>query len=229
MQDESSALLPHKHHPSVWEEIYTLLKLWVPLFFGTCAWVCMKTTDTALLGHVGTHYLSAAAVSDLWTSATGVFIEGRILTSFCAQALGANNPKLAGVWLQVSVLVLGVFAIPVLLLSMLTPWVLRGFGVADALAWDATKYAWILATCIPVRVIFIQLEQYFQAQSTLYPGVIVSTTVMACNLVLGLVLVLGVGIPAWLWISCMSLYYSRYGVFAVGLIFRSLLFCSATT
>jgi Na+-driven multidrug efflux pump len=67
----------------------------------------------------------------------------------------------------------------------------------DSLAWDATKYAWILATCIPVRVVFIQLEQYFQAQAILSPGVIVSTTVMVCNLLLGLVLVLGVGVPGW--------------------------------
>ena len=40
----------------------------------------MKTTDTALLGHLeeeGTLYLSAVAVADLWTSSTGVFIQVR--------------------------------------------------------------------------------------------------------------------------------------------------------
>lgn len=157
----------------------------------------MKTTDTSLLGHVGTHYLSAAALSDLWTSATGVFIEGRILTSFCSQALGANNPRLAGVWLQVSLLVLGLLALPVIFCSIITPWVLRGMGVSERMAWDAASYAWILAISIPARLVFVQLEQFFQAQSILYPGVIVSVTVMFCNLILGLVLVLGVGVPGW--------------------------------
>ena len=33
----------------------------------------MKTTDTALLGHVSARALSAAALSDLWTMCTGVY------------------------------------------------------------------------------------------------------------------------------------------------------------
>ena len=40
----------------------------------------MKTTDTALLGHVGTDSLAAASLSDLWTMCTAVFIQGRILS-----------------------------------------------------------------------------------------------------------------------------------------------------
>lgn len=47
-------------------------------------------------GHVGTRYLSASAVSDLWTQSTGVFIQGRVLGVFCGQAIGAGNKKLAG-------------------------------------------------------------------------------------------------------------------------------------
>lgn len=196
--DETLPLLPKaKSSLSIWSESHDLLRSWLPLFFGSCAWVCMKTTDTALLGHVGTHYLSAVAVSELWTSASNVFIEGRILTSFCGQALGSGNPLLAGVWLQVSLLVLAVIAVPVLFLSMITPWVLRGFGQPESIVRDATTYAWILATCIPLRVVTIQLEQYFQAQNILFPAVVVSTIVMFCNLVLGVVLVLGMGVPGW--------------------------------
>jgi hypothetical protein len=39
----------------------------------------MKTTDTALLGHVSRESLSAAALSDLWTMCTGILIQGRAL------------------------------------------------------------------------------------------------------------------------------------------------------
>jgi Na+-driven multidrug efflux pump len=39
----------------------------------------MKTTDTALLGHVSREALSAAALSDLWTMCTGILIQGRAL------------------------------------------------------------------------------------------------------------------------------------------------------
>ena len=78
----------------------------------------MKTTDTALLGHLeeeGTLYLSAVAVADLWTSSTGVFIQvrsgrvrspqvipqGRVLGTFVGDAVGAGKPEMAGVWTQV--------------------------------------------------------------------------------------------------------------------------------
>ena len=40
----------------------------------------MKTTDTALLGHVSADALAAAALSDLWTMCTAVLIQGRILS-----------------------------------------------------------------------------------------------------------------------------------------------------
>ena len=63
----------------------------------------MKATDTAILGHLGTNdtlYLSAVASADLWTSSTGVFIQGRVLGTFVGQAIGAGNRDMAGVWLQ---------------------------------------------------------------------------------------------------------------------------------
>lgn len=67
----------------------------------------MTTTDTSLLGHVGANALTAQALSDLWTMCTGVFIQGRVLSIVCGQAVGANNLKLAATYLQVSIVVLG--------------------------------------------------------------------------------------------------------------------------
>ena len=68
---------PARHHArrhqqtSFAGEAADLLKLSVPIFVARLSWVGMKITDTALLGHVGTHYLSATALSDLWTQARG--------------------------------------------------------------------------------------------------------------------------------------------------------------
>ena len=64
--------------------------------------------------------LPCSAVSDLWTQSTGVFISGRVLGVFCGQAIGANNKKLAGIWLQVSYVVLAAIALPVFALWALT-------------------------------------------------------------------------------------------------------------
>jgi len=49
----------------------------------------MKVTDSALLGHVSKEALSAAALSDLWTDSTGVFLQGRVLSTFVGNAVGS--------------------------------------------------------------------------------------------------------------------------------------------
>ena len=101
---------------------WQLMKLAFPMFLSSASWVSthvatvkqnisysllqvgMKATDTAILGHLGTNdtlYLSAVASADLWTSSTGVFIQGRVLGTFVGQAIGAGHRDMAGVWLQV--------------------------------------------------------------------------------------------------------------------------------
>jgi Na+-driven multidrug efflux pump len=61
----------------------------------------MKTTDTALLGHVSARALSASALSDLWTMCSAMLVQGRVLSILVGGALGAGNPKLAGTFLVV--------------------------------------------------------------------------------------------------------------------------------
>ena len=50
---------------------YGIVALAPSLFISRLGWVGMKVTDTALLGHVGTHALAASSLSDLWTMACG--------------------------------------------------------------------------------------------------------------------------------------------------------------
>lgn len=50
---------------SILHDVLDTLKLGVPIFFSMLSWVGMKTTDSALLGHVSAKALSAAALSDL--------------------------------------------------------------------------------------------------------------------------------------------------------------------
>jgi len=181
---------------SLLTEWLDLLKLSLPIFVSYVSWVGMKTTDTAILGHVGTEYLSAAALSDLYTSSSGVMIEGSVLTIFASQAIGAGNKKLAGVWLQVSLTLLTLLAIPVIALWTLGTYpVLRALGEEHQLASRAAYYAGTLALCIPARIGFKQLVQYFQSQRIMRPSVITSCIAMCLNLVLGLVLVLGQPFP----------------------------------
>eukprot|EP00035_Acanthoeca_spectabilis_P006906 m.130486 g.130486 ORF g.130486 m.130486 type:complete len:494 (-) comp13713_c0_seq8:102-1583(-) len=179
---------------TVLEELRDIFRLTVPLFFSSLSWVAMKTTDTALLGHSGTKYLEASALSDLWTSSTGVFIQGRVLGMFVGNALAAN-PKKGGEWLQVSLVVLSFIAIPVMTLWMLTYLVMFHLFKEKELAWDAWYYAAVLSACIPARIAFSQITQFFSAQRQMSPAVVCSVFGMIVNLIAGLILVLGIPVP----------------------------------
>jgi Na+-driven multidrug efflux pump len=69
------------------------------MFASRVAYTAMKVTDSALLGHVSKEALSAAALSDLWTDSTGVFLQGRVLGIFVGNAVGAGNFSEAGKYL----------------------------------------------------------------------------------------------------------------------------------
>jgi len=83
-------------------DVMDTFHLAMPIFLARVSYVGMKTTDTALLGHVSGQALSAAALSDLWTMCTAVLIQGRVLGVLVGQSIGANNPALALVYLRIS-------------------------------------------------------------------------------------------------------------------------------
>mmetsp|Transcript_2497 Transcript_2497/g.6527 ORF Transcript_2497/g.6527 Transcript_2497/m.6527 type:complete len:522 (-) Transcript_2497:1843-3408(-) len=187
------------------EDAWDTLKLAAPIFVAMVSGIGMKTTDTALLGHVGAEALSASALSDLWTMCTGVLIQGRVLGILVGQAVGARNPTLAGIYLQVSYVVLSAVSLVVFASWFFTEqfWLLLGEG--QRISRDAGLYAKILSLSIPANIARTQLNQFFQAQRIMYPEVIASTAGLALNLLLGLVFVLGVGIPSfsgWGFLAC---------------------------
>jgi MATE family multidrug resistance protein len=155
----------------------------------------MKTTDSALLGHVSGDALAAAALSDLWTMCTGVLVQGRVLGILVGAAVGAGNPKLAGIYLQVSYVVLASISLVVVTAWLLTEQVWVAFGSDPKIAHDAGYYSSILAMGIPGVILFSQLSQFFSAQRILYPEVNAATLGLILNLVLGLIFVLGVPFP----------------------------------
>ncbi len=155
------------------------------------AWVVMKSTDTAVLGHVSSDALEGASLSDLWTSASSVMIQGNVLNVLCGQAVGAGNPKLIGAWLQVSLVVLVLIAVPVFVLWAVTEPVLLALGTKPELATLAGHYALILAAAIPMRIINSQVNQVLQSQKIMLPPVAASVVAMLFNLLVGVPLVLG--------------------------------------
>jgi len=179
------------------KEAMDTIGLAVPIFLARVSFVGMKATDTALLGHVSSEALSASALSDLWTMCTGVLVRGGILRILCTQAIGAGNPKLCGIYLQISYLVLSIISIFVIASWFLTEKIWLAFGEYEKICNDAGYYAKVLSLSIPAQIAFGQLSQFFSSQRIMYPEVTTATVALGMNLILGLVLVLGVSVPSF--------------------------------
>jgi MATE family multidrug resistance protein len=170
---------------TMFQDVVDILVLSGPIFLAMISWLGMKTTDTALLGHVSADALAAAALSDLWTMCTAVLIQGRVLGILVGGALGAGNPKLGGIYLQVSLVVLSGVSVIVFIAWNCTEQVWVAFGSNVDIAADAGYYARILSLSIPAQVLFGQVSQYFSAQRIMNPEVHSSLFALALNLLFG--------------------------------------------
>jgi hypothetical protein len=141
---------------TMFQDAVDILVLSGPIFLAMISWLGMKTTDTALLGHVSADALAAAALSDLWTMCTAVLIQGRVLGILVGGAMGAGNPKLGGIYLQVSLVVLSGVSVIVFIAWNCTEQVWVAFGSNADIAADAGYYARILSLSIPgMRIEYI--------------------------------------------------------------------------
>jgi len=128
---------------------------------------------------------------------TAVFIQGRILGVLVGAAVGANNPHLAGIYLQVSYWVLGWILIVVFACWYVTPYVWIAYGSDREVSIMAGYYARVLALSLPGQLAYSQLSQFFSAQRIMHPEVMSSAAALTLNLVFGLIFVLGIPIPGW--------------------------------
>ena len=193
MSDERQKLINDSSdvmHHDLPSGIAILLRSAIPIFFSRCAWVVMKMTDSALLGHTGTKYLAASSLSDLWTMTTGVFILDRILGVMCSQANGAKKYEMIGIWFQVSMVVVCTAGIVVMISWWCTGPILSLLGQPYELAHYAGIYASVLSLCLPGRILFAELSQVLQSQSILRPSVVAGTSAMIFNLIFGFILVI---------------------------------------
>mmetsp|Transcript_34134 Transcript_34134/g.79631 ORF Transcript_34134/g.79631 Transcript_34134/m.79631 type:complete len:517 (-) Transcript_34134:63-1613(-) len=179
---------------STLSQIYaSMFFLFVPTFVARLSWIGMKTTDTALLGHSGTLYLTASSLSDFWTSMSGVFVNDALLGSLCGQAYGARNYDLVGIWLQVSLTLFSWVLIPVVALWCMTTPVLKHCFHADTdVANAAGYYAMVMACCLPATMLSSRLTTFFNSQKITGPSSKTTPIALFLNLVLGLQFVLGI-------------------------------------
>eukprot|EP01134_Creolimax_fragrantissima_P005106 CFRG5106T1 len=183
---------------SLLEEIREILSLSSGVFVCTSSYMIIKSTDSALVGHVSTETLSAVTLSDLWTLCTLFLAKGSVLSIFIGQAIGAKNNRLAGIWFQVSLFVVSILCVIIMVLWVLTGPILRVFTTeSDQIIDKASYYSCVIALSLPPKLLADQLTKFFTAQGIVKAPAIAYVFTCILNLVLGLVLVLGVGVEGW--------------------------------
>jgi MATE family multidrug resistance protein len=163
-----------------------------PLVVGFMCRFAMATTDSAFLGHLtnstngtfldgkvytGEQYLAASALSDMVCNILlgPPLAFNQVLNSLVGQALGSGNPKMAGNWLQNSVLWLSLTTVPsiIIMYTQVAP-ILKLLGFSPEIAHLSGLYAqWNVFWPIP-NGIYQCMRFYFQAQGMSRPAMYAS-------------------------------------------------------
>eukprot|EP00041_Stephanoeca_diplocostata_P018884 m.399743 g.399743 ORF g.399743 m.399743 type:complete len:406 (-) comp21154_c0_seq2:932-2149(-) len=159
--------------------------------------IAMGLTDLAVIGHLDTTKLAAAAMSSIWLEVTSLMIYGvtdaiRILGS---QAVGSGDKALAGLWCQTGMFVATMLCIPVGFSWLYTRDVLNAIpGIKEDVLDHASVFArWSVLWLWP-RNMFTAVHKYMQANNVVLPQLVVSGVFVAVNVGSNIALVL-TGIP----------------------------------
>lgn len=103
-------------------EIVEMVSLGFPLAVSFFCRMGMASTDSSFVGHLHDHsysaeiYLAASVLSDMCVNVfvTPALAFNQVLNGLVGQAMGSNNPKMAGVWLQQSMFWLALAMLPFL-------------------------------------------------------------------------------------------------------------------
>ena len=122
---------------------------------------------------------------------TGVLLQGRVLSVFVGQSIGANNHRLALIYLRISCIILAILSVIVTISWSYTQQVWERLGQPTSVAKDAGYYSLVFRLMIPAQIGFDQLAQFFSAQRIMKPEVVTSLLALGINLAFGLFFVLG--------------------------------------
>ena len=161
----------------------------------------ISLTDVGVLGWLGKDELAAVAFAQIVLNLSGVVLwagAGDALIALTAQAIGAKNPKMAGIWLQTSLFAITLFALPIGVFWWFTGDFLRLLGSAgpdERVANLAAKFArYSLIWLIP-SALNSAFAQWLNGQRLVKPTIPLNVFFVAYNAAANIVLVHG--IPGW--------------------------------
>jgi len=161
---------------TAWQEFKELGLLSIPVALSTLCRLLIINTSLAFVGHLGKKALSAASFATTYNQflSNVLWSPGFALATICSQAIGAGNPKLAGVWLQLAMFVSTILCIPVLLLYLTTAPVVQLMMPVEGAGELAYRFNLVSMLVLWPMVIFGCIRQYFQSLEVVAPAAVVS-------------------------------------------------------
>ena len=193
----SSSSARASHPPLVTSvELSTLLTIAYPIALSILCRTAQSLTDLSFLGHLSTDALAGSSAALLWMNLTSAVLYrafGTAVNTLCAQAYGAGNMPLVGLWLQLSIVLNTAATIPLAVSWWFTGDMLRLIGVSlDMADYAATFARWSITSTWPI-LIYECLSRYFQAQGVVIPALTINFALVFGNIGLNYWFVLGVG------------------------------------
>eukprot|EP01083_Nonionella_stella_P286754 975978_1 len=171
-----------------------IIYLGTPIAFSVATQFLVVFTDQAVVGHLGTDYLAAAALAGVIMTISSIYIFAfcSTINVLSSQAYGAKNYKLVSEWYQLGCVLSILMAIPPAIVYLYTEQILHHvFGTHVHMAHLAGIYAkWSIISIVP-QTQFMATEMYFQSQSNVIPVVVVCCVAIIFNLMANLILVYG--------------------------------------
>lgn len=180
-------------------ELRRLVALSIPIAVTQLGNVMLGVVDVLMLGRVGREELDAAALGNLWLTATLVLGTGVVLglDPLVAQAHGAGDGRRLGMLLQRGVVVALLVSVPVMLLWTLTGPVLEWFGQAPHLAAEAQRYALVQLPGAAAILVYAAMRAYLQGRGIAGPAMRVVLLANLVNIAADYWLIFGgLGVPA---------------------------------
>ncbi|XP_070536672.1 multidrug and toxin extrusion protein 2-like [Ptychodera flava] len=179
--------------PTDWKpEVRALLKLAWPTVLTYLLMMLMSMVSIIFCGQLGDAQLGAAAIAQSIVSIMGICI-GLGVSTACdtlfSQTFGSKNKKRVGIYLQQSLVIMGLLVFPVWGLLLNAEYFLYNFGIEAIVIKLAGTYIKCLLAGIPAGYLFTIVAKYLQNQSIVLPILVIAAITNVINVLLHYILV----------------------------------------
>jgi MATE family multidrug resistance protein len=174
------------------------LKLAYPIMIGQAGHIFANIADSVMVGHIGSNYLAASAISSsiffvLFVAGIGITIG---LTPLVGVAYGENNHREAGEYLKASLISFPIIGIILTLINIGVIFIFDYLGQPPEVVQLAKPFYLLLTLTIIPYMIFLAFKQFTEGLALTLPAMVISLSCNFFNVISNYILINGyLGFP----------------------------------